>query len=120
MSETELVISGLGNLDAEELRDALGENSLRLVRPEVPEGTLAEPTTITAVIVLGSIALSSLAAWICKKRRNPSKRFKFKLTRPDGEVIEVALNTDEGSEEPCKKNVLAQLGQWIKTAAGLA
>lgn len=117
MSSTQLVISGLGKLDAEELREALGENGVSLAEPETPEGALAEPATITAVIVLGSIALGALAAWLCKKRRNPSRRFKFKITKPNGEVVEVSLNTGESSQEPCKKNVLAQIGDWIKTAS---
>jgi hypothetical protein len=118
MASTRLAISGLSSLDAEELREALGGDTLQIVRPESPEGTLAEPVTITAIIVLGSIALTNLAVWICKKRRHPSERFKFKLTRPDGEVLEVLLDTSQGSEEPCKEGVLSQLGQWIKIGVG--
>ncbi len=115
---TSLTIHGLSKLDAEELRDTVGIEGVALQEPPTPEGTLAEPATITAVIVLGSIALGSLAAWLCKKRRNPSKRMQFKVTKPSGETVEVMLSVDGSTEEPCKENVLEQLGKLAKAAVG--
>ena len=121
MKSAELVISGLSSLDEEELREALGGGSgdrITFSRPEVPEGSLAEPATITAVVTLGSIGLSALAAWLSKARRRRIARGKFRLVRPDGTVEEKSWELEESSEDAVKSKVLAELTNWIGHGSG--
>jgi hypothetical protein len=65
MSE-KLYVEGLNPLDAEELKEALGDKGMELRQPEVPEGTLAEPATITVILTLGSFAAVDFALWLSK------------------------------------------------------
>jgi hypothetical protein len=113
MANTEFIITSMTTLDEEELREALPEGQVKTVRPTVPEGTLAEPATITAVVTLGSITLAGLSAWLSKGRRRRVSRFSYKVRKPDGEIVDVKLDLDQSSEDAVKANVMAQLGKWI-------
>jgi hypothetical protein len=121
MADTEFIISGLTTLDEEELREALPEGQVDTVRSTVPEGTLAEPATITAIVTLGSIALAGLSAWLSKARRRRVSKFRYKVRKADGETVDVELDLDESSEDAVKASVMAQLSKWVSpspTAAG--
>ena len=72
MGHPTLELTGLSDLDTEELLVAMGDH-VDLRRPEVPEGTLAEPATVVAIITIGSpIVLNALAIWLATPRRRAS------------------------------------------------
>jgi len=108
-----LVLTGLNSLDEQELIEALGTNGVEIVKPEVPEGSLAEPATITVVLYLGSIALTSLAVWLSKGRRRKVLAATQKVVRADGTVEEKTFQLDESSEDAVKASVLSQLRNWV-------
>jgi hypothetical protein len=113
MPDTELIITGMTTLDEVELRKALPAGGVETIRGTVPEGTLAEPATITAVVTLGSLALTALSAWIVKGRRRRVSKLRYKVRKPDGEVVDLSLDLDENSEDAGKASVMAQLRKWI-------
>jgi len=116
MEPPKLIIRGLSSLDEEELREALGDN-VEVNEPEVPEGTLAEPATITAIIILGSMTIGALALWLSKKRRSHLYRETFRIVHPDGRVEERTLEVRASSEEEAKAEIMAQVGKWMSEAA---
>ena len=65
---TTFEIGGLSGLDQEELQELLHEK-VQFEEPSVPEGTLAEPATIAAIVTLGSGVLFAFATWLSKRRR---------------------------------------------------
>jgi hypothetical protein len=113
MSE-KLYIAGLSSLDKEELEEAIGKTALETYQPEVPEGSLAEPATITAILTLGSFATVAFATWASKGRRRKLLKGSVKIVHPDGRVEERSWEVDEGSEDAIKSGVIAQLGKWLK------
>ena len=118
MAATKLIIPGLSSLDEEELRELLGDQ-VTFQEPEVPEGSLAEPTTIIAVIVLGSIALNGLAAYLSKGRRRYVQRQTFRVVHPDGRVEERKLEIEASSEDEVKAEILAELSKWAPAVGDL-
>jgi len=113
MSE-KLYITGLNALDKEELEEAIGKTAFEAYQPEVPEGNLAEPATITAILTLGSFATVAFATWASKGRRRKLLRRSVKISYSDGRVEERSWEVDEASEDAIKQGVLAQLGKWLK------
>ena len=113
MDDTQLIISGLSSLDEEELLEAVGDKAVQFVRPEAPEGTLAEPGTITVIIVLGTIALNGLVAWLAKGRRRRTSNFRYRIVRPNGETVEMELDLSDSSEEALQPKVLAEISKWV-------
>ena len=109
----QLILTGLNSLDEEELKEALGDSGMEVVKPKVPEGSLAEPATITVVLYLGSIALTSLAVWLSKGRRRHYLAAAHKVVHPDGTTEEKTFELDESSEDAVKASVLAQLRNWV-------
>ena len=112
MSE-KLYITGLSSLDQEELAKAIGKDAFETYQPEVPEGTLAEPATITAILTLGSFATVAFATWASKGRRHKLLKNNVKITHKDGTVEERSWEVDEGSEKEIESKILAQLGTWL-------
>jgi hypothetical protein len=116
MKSPELVITGLTTLDEVELRDALPEGEVETMHSTVPEGTLAEPATITAIVQIGgSIALGLLSLWISKTRRRRVSKLRYRVRKPDGEMVDVAFDLDQSSEDAVNASVMAELGKWIAT-----
>ena len=110
-----MVIAGLSSLDEEELRDAIGD--VEFDEPVVPEGTLAEPATITAIVTLGSLAIAALAAYLSKRRRRYLLKQAFRVVHPDGRIEERTLEVRASSEDEAKAEILAQLNKWIGQAS---
>jgi hypothetical protein len=73
-------LSGLSALDQEELKDLVG-NAAEFKEPVVPEGTLAEPATITAIVRLGSLVIASIAAYGIRKRSLSKSVFVNQIDR---------------------------------------
>src|SRR5258708_7262112 len=94
-----LHIEGLNPLDAEELKAAINNNGLELFQPEAPEGTIAEPATITAILTLGAFTAVDLATWISKGRRRRVLKRSVKIAHPDGRIEERQWEVDESSED---------------------
>ena len=117
MNDFQLMITGLSSLDQEESAEAIGDDSVQFSRPDVPEGTLAEPATISAVIALGTIALNGLVVWLSKARRKHTSAFRYRLVRPNGEVVEIALDLNDASEGAVKSQILDAIGRSTSTAA---
>jgi hypothetical protein len=117
MKSPELVITGLTTLDEVELREALPEAEVETMQSTVPEGTLAEPATIAAIVTLGSMALKPLTLWILKRWRRRVSKLRFKIRKPDGEMVDLALDLDQSSEDAVNASVMAQLGKWISPSA---
>lgn len=115
MESPKLIISGLNSLDEEELREALSEN-VEFEEPEVPEGTLAEPATIVAIVTLGSLTIAALAAYLSKARRRTILTHTFRIIHPDGRVEEHTITIDATSEEEVKAQIFAELSKWISPA----
>jgi len=109
-----LYIAGLSSLDKEELEEVIGKSALETYEPEVPEGTLAEPVTITAILTLGSFATVAFATWASKGRRRKLLKRTVKIVHPDGTIEERNWEVDEASEDAIKSGVIAQLGKWLK------
>lgn len=114
--EPKLIISGLSSLDEEELREALG-NNVDFNEPDVPEGTLAEPATITAIVILGSMSLATFALWLSKKRRSYLRTETLRVIDKDGNVTERTLRVRASSEEEANAEIAAQLKSWLPSAA---
>ena len=113
MSELKIQFEGLNALDAEELKAVMGSSGLELDEPAVPEGTLAEPATITAILALGPTAIATLALWLSKGRRGHVLRHKAKIIHPDGRVEEQSWEIKDTSEAAVKSQVISKLGKWI-------
>jgi hypothetical protein len=113
MSET-LYLEGLNPLDAEELKEALGDNGMELRQPEVPEGMLAEPGTITVILTLGSFAAVDFALWLSKGRRRRLLKRSVRVIHPDGRIEEDSWEVKVGTDEAIKAAVIAQFGKWLK------
>jgi hypothetical protein len=116
MRATKLIIGGLSSLDEEELREALGEE-VEFDEPAVPEGTLAEPATITAIITLGSLAIAALATYLSKGRRSYLHKETFRIQHPDGRIEERTLEVRAASEEEAKAQIMAQISKWTGQTA---
>jgi hypothetical protein len=116
MAAPTLIISGLTSLDEAELLEKLPETYVETHKTAVPEGSLAEPATITAIVTLGSVTIAGLTAWLAKPRRRKISSFTYKLRKPDGTLVNVEMLSDEQSEEAAKASILAQLGQWVASA----
>lgn len=110
-----LIFGGLSALDKAELSDQFGA-AVSFVEPEVPEGNLAEPATIAAVVSLGSLAIGVLAAYVSKRRRQYLLRERFRRTYPDGSYEEHSFEIKASDEDEVKAEVIKQLGGWLKTA----
>lgn len=113
MPETTIRLSGLNELDAEELLEAVGP-TVELQRPEVQEGALAEPATITAVVALTSALMPVVALWLSKGRRSYLRKQTFKITHPDGRVEERTLEVRASSQDAATAEILAELEKWIQ------
>lgn len=113
MSE-KLYIEGLNPLDAEELQEALRDKGMEIKQPATPEGTLAEPATITVILTLGSFAAVDFALWLSKGRRRRLLKRSVRVVHPDGRIEENAWEVKEGTDEAIKSGVIAQLGKWLK------
>ena len=112
-TDTQLIVGGLSALDKEELELQLGA-AIGFVEPSVPQGTLAEPATIAAVITLGSIAITAFGAWLSKARQKHLLRERFRVLHPDGSSEEHVLEIQSSSEDAIKAEVIRQLRGWIK------
>jgi|SRR5689334_12862301 len=111
---TRLALDGLNALDAEELKEALGNESVQLTQPEAPEGNLAEPTTISALITLSPLVAGLVAAWISKPRRRKIARRKTRIIRADGTIEEKEWEINDLKEDAIKSQVFAQLTKWLR------
>jgi hypothetical protein len=109
-----LLLEGLNSLDAEELKEAVGVQAVEFVAPEVPEGTIAEPTAITALITLTPIVAATVSAYLAKPRHKKFRRSKFRTIHPDGRIVEREWETRETTEEAIKSQLLSQLTKWLK------
>jgi hypothetical protein len=114
MEHSKLVLSGLSSLDEEELLEALGKDQVEFIKAKPPEGSLAEPATITAVIVLTSAGIAALTAYLAKGRRRRILKGVKKIIHPDGRIEEMTIDLDEASEDALKASVLGELGKWIQ------
>ena len=112
MSE-KLCITGLTSLDLEELEESIGESVLEVYRPEVPEGALAEPVTITVVLTLAPLAATAFAVWASKGRRRKLLKHSVKVMHADGTVEERSWEVEEHSEEAIKSGVIERLRKWL-------
>jgi hypothetical protein len=110
-----LIISGLNSLDEVELRDVLGEG-VEFDEPEVPEGTLAEPGTITAIVIIGKLTIAALAVYLSKGRRRAALKKNTRIIYPDGRIEEQTLEIEATSEEGVKAQVFAWLSKLISQA----
>ncbi|MFN0139086.1 MAG: hypothetical protein ACKVQW_03230 [Pyrinomonadaceae bacterium] len=117
MNPPKLIISGLTPLDEEQLRELL-EDAVEFDEPQVPEGTLAEPATITAIIALSSMAIGALAVYLNKSRRSYLLEKAVKVVHPDGRVEEVTLKVQASSSEEAKQQLAAELTKLAAQAAG--
>jgi hypothetical protein len=109
---TTFEIGGLSGLDQEELQELLHEK-VQFEEPSVPEGTLAEPATIAAIVTLGSGVLFAFATWLSKRRRSYLWQQTIRIHHPDGRVEEQSLTVKAASEDEVKAQVLQQLGQML-------
>ena len=117
MEAPKLIISGLSSLDEEQMKESLGD-AVVFDEPEVPEGTLAEPATITAIITLSAMAISALAVYFNKTRRRYLLEKTVKIVYPDGRVEEVALKIEASSSEEAEAKLAAELTKLAGQAAG--
>jgi hypothetical protein len=83
MKAPKLIISGLSGLDEEEMKEALGD-AVEFDEPDVPEGSLAEPATISAIVTLSAMVISALAVYLNKPRRKYLLQKAVKIVHPDG------------------------------------
>ncbi|MBD2318055.1 hypothetical protein [Phormidium tenue] len=112
MESPKLIISGLNSLDEEELREVLGEE-VEFEEPKVPEGSLAEPATIAAIVTLGSLAITALAIYLSKSRRRYILERKIRIIHPDGRIEEHILNIQANSEDEANAQILAELSKFL-------
>ena len=110
MKAPNLMISGLSSLDEEEMKEALGD-AVEFDEPEVPEGSLAEPATITAIVTLGAMAISALAVYLNKPRRRYLLEKAVKIIHADGRVEETTLKIEASSSEEAKAQLAAELAK---------
>ena len=116
MEAPKLIISGLSSLDEEQLKEALGDE-VEFDEPEVPEGTLAEPATITAIVTLSAMAISALAVYLNKTRRRYLLEKAVKVVYPDGRIEEVTLKVEASSSEEAKTQLAAELAKLANQPA---
>lgn len=112
MSTQTLEFVGLSSLDQEELREVAGE-VVTFQEPEVPEGMLAEPATIAAIVTLGSLSLVTLAAYLAQPRRRRMLRHAVRITHADGRIEEQTFEISASDQDGVKAEILAQLGKWV-------
>lgn len=110
MKAPKLIISGLSSLDEEEMKEALGD-AVEFNEPEVPEGSLAEPATITAIVTLSAMAISALAVYLNKPRQKYRVQKAFKIVHPDGRIEEATLRIEASSSEEGKAQLAAELAK---------
>lgn len=108
MEAPKLIISGLSSLDEEEMKESLGD-AVEFDEPQVPEGTVAEPATITAVVTLTAMAISALAVYFNKTRRRYLLEKAVKIVHPDGRIEETTLRIEASSSEEAKAQLAAEL-----------
>jgi hypothetical protein len=109
----ELTISGLDELDADELRDVVPPEDFRIESSSLPAGSgdvHHEPMTVLAIVVLSAAAIKGLTAWLLKKRHRKTVEFDIEIRRSDGstERRRVKFDLSESVSEP---EVLKQVGQ---------
>lgn len=83
VSNTQLCLSGLTQLQAEELKAALPPGTVSEEASEsLPGGRHAEPALIAVAIQYGPLAIGALAVWLAKqKKRRTEKVVWTKKTR---------------------------------------
>jgi len=106
------MFSGLSELDAEELIEAVGDEA-EIARKEVPEGTLGEPVTIAAIVLLTPMAIGALSLWLSKARRKDVLLQKTRLIHPDGTIEERYLKISSLKEDEAKAETASKIGDWI-------
>jgi hypothetical protein len=112
MAATTLEFIGLSALDQEELQQ-IGSSDVTFIEPQVPEGMLAEPATIAAIVTLGSLSLVTLAAYLAQGRRRHLLKRSVRITHPDGRVEERTLVISSSTQDGVKAEILGQLAAWI-------
>ena len=111
-----LQIFGLDELDEHELREAVPGESLEILRADdarPPDSGFPEPLTLIAVVVLGSQAISGLAAWLLKKRHRKSVEYRVEIRRPDGSIESRTLKivmTDSTTDAEVVRQIGESLG----------
>lgn len=104
ISMEELRISGLDELDADELEEAVPTDEVRIERPksgDAADGAHHEPLTILAIVLISSTAIRGLTAWLLKKRHRSKVGLDIEIRRPDGTiekkrvVIELSASSTE-------------------------
>lgn len=102
-----LVISGLNELDAKEITELLKED-VEIAKPNVPEGSLAEPVSSIAIITISSLALASLSIFLSKARRKTMLTRSFRIIHADGRIEEFKLDLITYSEEAAKADEILE------------
>jgi hypothetical protein len=108
----ELRISGLDELDADELEEAVPTDEVRIERPQsgdAADGAHHEPLTILAVILISSTAIRGLTAWLLKKRHRSKVELDVEIRRPDG-TIEKKRVVIELSESSTEADIVREVG----------
>jgi hypothetical protein len=111
--DAELVIGGLSALDREELKEILSPDQVAFNEPGIPEGSLAEPAAIAAIIVLTPITIAALGLYFGRKIRLHTFDESVEITRPDGTKLKHRLQVRAKSAEEANTQVLAQLQQFL-------
>lgn len=112
MNEIFFVFPGLSELDAEEIQEAL-DDKVEIVEPDVPEGTIAEPATIAAIVTISPLIIGALAMWLSKKRRAYLRKETILLKLPNGAVLEKTLEIKSSSEEETREEIAAAFNNWL-------
>ncbi len=112
MNGSRLILKGLSELDAEELSEALGADA-EIVEPEVPEGTIAEPATISAIIMLSPLVIGALTVWMSKPRRSYLRKETMQFVDEKGRIFSKTLEIRASSEDEAQAQIAAEFTKWM-------
>src|SRR4051794_7094862 len=118
LGQVSISISGVSRLAVLELEEELG--SLVTI-DERPRTTLdyGDLTTITAVVIVSTAALSNLSIWIAKQRSRSVARQEIEIHRADGSTYRHILEFKSSSEDAIAADVLNQLSRLMHSEVDL-
>ena len=118
--ETAIELTGLNHLEAAELKadlkqagaDPADSLSVQRVNDDVSgrTGVHGDPFTVMAVLAVSQVALTGLAVYLAKGRKDATQILRIRHTKPGGEELRYELVVNTHSEDAIRADLMKQIG----------
>jgi hypothetical protein len=112
-------VTGLNRLDERELADALPAGSVTFQRAPASGSRHGELVTATAVVIISSQVLRTLAAWLLRTHRSRKIEQSIVVEHVDGSKETRTLHVDVRDSEAPEDEILQALAKLLAIDKGL-